>query len=174
MSKREGKWELRFNLKGVSLDTDGSGNPAWRKAADRYDVVRGDLGPLGETYVAILEVDGDTGEHRGRDSMGRAVVLIPLSDDDVRRHERAVERTRISRDAKRKSEAARAARIADKEATMYGGTYGVEWGGKRVSAETLARVTGSRAATVTDGEHVDSYEHGGDRGSLGGIVSVFR
>ena len=77
---RPGTWRLYFDLKGVSLtETDGAQNPAWCAAADRYNVVGGDLGAMGSTYVAVYECTPDA--HRGRDSQGRAVRLLPIEGD---------------------------------------------------------------------------------------------
>jgi hypothetical protein len=217
MQERDGKWNLIFDLRGTDLSNDGFGNPYWRKAADFYEVVGGDLGRLGRTPVAVFEVDGDTGEHRGRDGQGRAVRMVPVDDEakggepceaceagdrigghsracvlgqfesehapgyeptgdasevDARRadgspdasgivakairegwspsehpvwpvpgdtrtaeererdHRRAVARTRIVEEAKAKGEAARAARLAEKHAVMFGGTYGTTGGAR--------------------------------------------
>jgi len=71
---------LYFDLTKKNHPTDGLKNPAWRNAAQPFSIGSGDLGPIGLTWVAVLSVNGETGEYFGRDLEGRAVVLVTDPD----------------------------------------------------------------------------------------------
>lgn len=94
MARREGLWDLRFDLtREDHPDTDGHINPDWVKASDSYAIIAGDLSPAGGTdmedrlghavdfiAVAVHTVEED-GTHIGRDWLGRAVKLIPMKEE---------------------------------------------------------------------------------------------
>lgn len=177
-NERPGTWTLLFDLAGHDTDSDGWANPDWRRAADRYNVVGGDLGACGWQYVAVHTANGDTatdpGVHFGRDHMGRAVKLVPADEGG----EDAAPRLSAAQYAQAIREGHDPADAKDWTAMAYRIAAGVERA-QAAGRPALAKMTEAIGEGWIPLEHPtwpipSDNEHGGDAGSLRGIVGVFQ